>query len=150
MGLDIYYLKTKKRGLKKIESKVSGELERELYDLEWHESLKTEHHATEVGYQRKANFVYAFFENSIDEDTQVAVASKDEIEELLEKCNLVLEKKSESISEETLPTQSGFFFGGIDYDDWYYDKVNDCKEICEIILRDVNFEEELVYVYFSW
>jgi len=29
----------------------------------------------------------------------------------------------EVVMEETLPTVSGFFFGGTEYDEWYYDSL---------------------------
>lgn len=145
MGLDIYYIKTKKRNVKNLDSHEYGKLEEELSKLESNNET-----TFDVGYQRKANFVYAFFSESIDYDTQIAVVDKCEIEELLEKCLNTLEKRDESFAEENLPTQSGFFFGGTDYDELYYEKVKDCADICEKILANVDFDNELLFIYFSW
>lgn len=46
-----------------------------------------------------------------------------------------------SLAEELLPTQSGFFFGGIEYDEWYYENVTKTIKILEDLL--VENETEL-------
>ena len=51
---------------------------------------------------------------------------------------------------ELLPTTSGFFFGGTDYDEYY---VNDIKETIDIVtkvLETTDFEKEMVYYVSSW
>ena len=55
----------------------------------------------------------------------------------------------EETSKELLPTQSGFFFGSTDYDEWYYeDMVNILREFGKL-LKDWR-DDDIVFVYMSW
>lgn len=40
------------------------------------------------------------------------------------------------VAEELFPTQSGFFFGGTEYDTYYYNEVVDCIKLFEEVLAD--------------
>lgn len=40
-----------------------------------------------------------------------------------------------SVAEELLPTQSGFFFGGTEYDEWYLDQCKEALDMCNKILE---------------
>ena len=116
MGLDIYFYKRDKDNYK---------------------------HLTELGYFRKVNFLVNYFnlENCVDH-----ICTRDEMETLLSKCNSVLEKKTESISDKTLPTTSGFFFGSTDYDDWYYKDIQSVKDTITKALNDWDeYKEELIF-----
>lgn len=42
-----------------------------------------------------------------------------------------------SVAEVLLPTQGGFFFGGTDYDEWYWQSLIDTREALEKILECV-------------
>ena len=58
--------------------------------------------------------------------------------------------KNPSVAMELLPTTSGFFFGGTDYDEYY---VNDIKETIDIVtkvLETTDFEKEMIYYVSSW
>lgn len=55
-----------------------------------------------------------------------------------------------SVAELLLPTSSGFFFGGTNYDEYYYDDIEHTIEILESTLRDVDFEHEIVFYSSSW
>jgi hypothetical protein len=48
--------------------------------------------------------------------------------------------------EDLLPTTSGFFFGGIEYDEYYYDQV--CKTIT--LLEELSQEGSDIYYEASW
>lgn len=50
---------------------------------------------------------------------------RDYITDLLDKCNKVLADHSKA--EELLPTMDGFFFGSTEYDDYYFDDVEEVK-----------------------
>lgn len=41
-----------------------------------------------------------------------------------------------TIAKELLPTQSGFFFGGLEYDDWYLNQCKNALLMCNEILID--------------
>lgn len=55
-----------------------------------------------------------------------------------------------STAMELLPSQSGFFFGSIEYDQWYmYDIDYTIEKILEV-LRTTDFDKEIVYYTSSW
>lgn len=81
------------------------------------------HISSEVGYFRKVNFLVQFFENkglNVEEQKPLIIC-KEDVEELLLKCEQVLKDKSKG--PKILPTRNGFFFGSTDYDEYYYDSV---------------------------
>lgn len=56
--------------------------------------------------------------------------------------------KDPTVAEEILPTQSGFFFGSTNYDQWYYEDLINTKEQLETILAEIdehNIDEEMYY-----
>ena len=55
-----------------------------------------------------------------------------------------------SVARVLLPTQDGFFFGGTEYDQWYYQDVKDTVEIIEKVLAKTEFEHEIVMYSSSW
>jgi hypothetical protein len=98
---------------------------------------KVKYVTEEVGYWRKANHIHYWFVENVqngNDDCGNYWVSREKLEELLNVCNKVLTDKSRA--EELLPTQSGFFFGGTDYDEYYFDDVIDTKRICEECLSD--------------
>lgn len=93
----------------------------------------------EVGYWRKANHIHNFFTKAL---YQPDGEKSDEIwvpinilENLREKCIKVLEAKDDKISEELLPTEDGFFFGSIEYDDYYYDQIDYTIKVIDKALK---------------
>lgn len=76
----------------------------------------------EIGYWRKANQIHRWFVENIqkgEDDCKSYYVSRKKLQELKSLCQQVLENKS--LAEELLPTQSGFFFGGTEYEDYYFD-----------------------------
>lgn len=76
----------------------------------------------EVAYWRKANHIHAWFvknvQNGVDDCKRYYVSRK-QLTELVDTCKKVLAnpKKANTL----LPTQSGFFIGGVEYDQGYLD-----------------------------
>lgn len=54
--------------------------------------------------------------------------------------------KDPSIAQELLPTQSGFFFGGTDYDEWY---LQDIKDTARELKKELAIPEGGSYYYSS-
>lgn len=52
-----------------------------------------------------------------------------------------------SVAQELLPTQSGFFFGSTDYNEWYIEDLKHTKEILEAALAD---KDAAYYYQSSW
>jgi hypothetical protein len=75
---------------------------------------------TTVAYWRKANAIHAWFVENVQkgvDECQRSYVSVEQLEQLLTDVRAVLESPSKAA--ETLPTQSGFFFGSTDYDEYY-------------------------------
>jgi len=131
-----------------------------------------------VGYWRKFNALHSWFVQELGDgvdDCKELYFGEDKMKELLEilkKVKTILDnspkkkisvhtgwKNGEEIYEEgeaydadevedLLPTASGFFFGGTDYDDWYYDQVCNTIKLFEELLEEE--EGGSFYYQASW
>jgi hypothetical protein len=100
----------------------------------------------EAGYWRKQNQIHRWFVENIQNGTDDCgeyYVSKADLETLLELCEKV--KADHSLADSLLPSASGFFFGGTDYDEWYYNGIDNTIEILKEALEDENGE----YLYSS-
>lgn len=52
--------------------------------------------------------------------------------------------------EAILPTQSGFFFGSTDYDDWYLENIERTRDTLANIIDSIDFEKDDIYYLASW
>jgi hypothetical protein len=52
-------------------------------------------------------------------------------------------------AESLLPTQAGFFFGGTDYDEWYYKSLDQALEALEPVLEKASDDDVFTY-WSSW
>lgn len=102
----------------------------------------------EVGYWRKANAVHAWFVENVQDgrdECQTSYVDGGSLRKLLELVNQVL--ADHSLAPELLPTKSGFFFGGTNYDEWYFKDLEDTKVILEAALADDSGD---YYYHASW
>ena len=101
----------------------------------------------QVAYWRKANQIHAWFvanvQDGVDE-CQASYVSEEKLAELLAAVRAVLADHSRA--QELLPTQSGFFFGGTDVDDWYF---KDLEETEQMLAPLVESETSGEYEYQS-
>jgi hypothetical protein len=91
----------------------------------------------EAGYWRKANAIHKWFVDNIqsgNDNCGTYYVERDKLYELLETCQMV--KENNLKAEELLPTQSGFFFGDTDYNEWYFKDIDNTIEILEECLAD--------------
>ena len=58
--------------------------------------------------------------------------------------------KNPEICEKLLPCTSGFFFGSTEYDQWYIEDVRYTQQAIERILRETDFETQMIYYISSW
>jgi len=161
MGLDMYLIKRKKD----ITS-------RDYWNFD-----------NEEMYWRKANEIHKFFCDNCEEIEEGIVykVTKDNLLDLLGKCNKILEivktKKgtirngqkynlekqtwedileegivieNEEEIKEVLPTQSGFFFGSTDYDEYYLERIKNTQTHLEMILSTIDFDIYDMYYLASW
>jgi len=101
-----------------------------------------------AGYWRKANQIHQWFVDNVQEGVDNCsryYVSLEQLNELLGICNTVLADHSQA--EELLPTADGFFFGNTNYDEWYF---NDLEETVKILGRVTSNEEFDYYYVSSW
>jgi hypothetical protein len=102
----------------------------------------------EAGYWRKANQIHRWFVQNVqsgEDDCGDYYVERNQLQELLDLCKIV--QADHSKAEELLPSTSGFFFGGTDYDEWYYNDIDTTISILEEALEDKNGE---YYYTSSW
>ena len=130
MGLDMYLYGVKQE-FKKHDYNIGGYKE-----------------STEIGYWRKANAIHRWFvENCQDGEDNCATYTvvHEELKELKRVCEEVLQRPQEA--EDLLPTQSGFFFGPTEYDEWY---IQDLKDTIEIIDWALTQDFDYFEYHSSW
>lgn len=106
----------------------------------------------EIAYWRKANAIHKYFIDygQVEDDCRPLGVSTACIDKLKEYCTLILE--DHSLAPELLPTEEGFFFGDTSYDEYYFEKIEYTKTICEQLLNYIaNTKENFEIVYCaSW
>lgn len=155
MGLDMYLWKqkrvnvydfgqkgdcvAKKLTIKTIAEYEDGKKEEEEYIV--NEPQEDGRVWLPVGYWRKANAVHKWFVDlSGEEDKcQKIYVNGSQILSLLDACKQILADHSKA--KDLLPTQSGFFFGSTEYDEWYYEDLEKTVKM----LGDTKEEDEFIY-----
>lgn len=104
-----------------------------------------------VAYWRKANHIHAWFVSNVQDgidECQRSYVSYEQLVELRDTCKEVLadRKKADAL----LPTQAGFFFGGTEYDEYYFQDLEYTVEILDKILGEENAESVSYYYQSSW
>ena len=102
----------------------------------------------EAGYWRKQNQIHRWFVENVQEGIDNCgeyYVSKGDLETLLDLCQKV--KADHSLADSLLPSASGFFFGGTEYDEWYFDGIDNTIEILKEALED---ERGDYYYSSSW
>ena len=99
-----------------------------------------------VAYFRKVNFLIPFF--GYEENCSNIEIDKYQVEDLIEACKEVLANHDKASF--LLPTQAGLFFGSTDYDDLYFDDVQNVKEKFEEVLADFDMDEDILIMHCWW
>lgn len=100
-----------------------------------------------VAYWRKANAIHDWFvqkcQNGVDE-CQLTYVSRGQLEDLRTLCLRAIAEKD----AELLPPQEGFFFGGTDVDEWYWQSLKDTVAQLDRVLKAP--EDVSLYYQSSW
>lgn len=107
---------------------------------------------SDVAYFRKVNFLLPYF--GYEENCSEITIDKCEVEELVDDCKRVLAAKdtdeAESVADELLPTEDGYFFGSTDYDEWYFKDVQEVMDKFTEILDTFDFDENELIMDCWW
>lgn len=107
----------------------------------------------EVAYWRKANQIHNWFVQNVqngNDDCRSYYVGSSQLEDLVNRCKEVLEDNSKA--EELLPSQSGFFFGSTEYDEWYFKDLENTVELVGGILEEMKENDAYYDFYYesSW
>lgn len=94
------------------------------------------------------NWLVKHLELNEDECVEDVLVPKEKLEELLSDVHAVL--NNHNLAEQLLPTKGGFFFGGTDYSDYYFDSLIGIETEIQALLATTDFETEDVYYDESW
>jgi hypothetical protein len=102
-------------------------------------------------YWRKANQIHRWFVlntmDGVDDGTPSGPIHGEVLADLVDRCKQVLE--TPLLAAQLLPTQSGFFFGSVDYDEWYIADLKDTVEQLDTVFQ--TYPKPLVLRYrASW
>ncbi|MCK8605686.1 hypothetical protein LNP18_06160 [Leuconostoc citreum] len=99
---------------------------------------------------RKANQIRQWFVMRFDEDDNDClelVITRDDIDALMTDIETVLQNPNEA--EAIMPTSSGFFFGGTDYDAYYYQELQDTLAYLANEFK-YNEDKDILFYTESW
>ena len=137
---------------KEVTDRLRAEFENEAIELQRKIDECYDALYSEVAYFRKVNFLLPYF--NYEENCSEVVIDKCEVEELIGYCKRVINAKdtdiAESIANELLPTEAGFFFGNTDYDEWYFKDVQEVMDKFTEILNDFDFDENELIMDCWW
>ena len=100
---------------------------------------------------RKANEIHAWFVNNVqggEDNCQRYEVSIEDLRLLVKLCRDVLADRSKA--DDLLPTAEGFFFGSTDYDEYYFEDLQDTIEKLEPFITDPSWESWDFYYQSSW
>lgn len=154
MGLDMY-LKGKRylHGcFEGADSTIAKKIQDLFPELEgrtgrWDDGSLVTEIGINVGYWRKANHIHAWFVDVVqdgEDDCNVHYVDRGHLIELQEICQRVLNDRT--LASKILPVTEGFFFGGTDYGEWYF---QDLRDTLEIIDRALSLPSEWSFEYQS-
>jgi hypothetical protein len=146
MGLDMYL--NAKRFLWHSESDLATNIKNNFPDLPEH--MQVQEVTVKAMYWRKANAIHKWFVDNVQEgvdDHREFEVSLEQLEELLEVIEEVLDNPERAGA--LLPPQEGFFFGGKEMDEWYWEQLKRTQsKLQELFTRD--WRSWVFYYRASW
>lgn len=101
-----------------------------------------------VAYWRKSNQIHGWFvanvQDGVDE-CEEAYVEREKLVELRDLCKRAVEEKNARL----LPPTPGFFFGGTDIDDWYWEDLKLTVKQLDAVLNNPVFNEGWNFYYRS-
>jgi hypothetical protein len=139
MGLDMYFYLEKYEAQLRFSdnSNVLLHYDEDLKELEndiFTRNFKSIETKYQVGYFRKFNALHSYIVNKYangEDDCKPIFLDKEDIEEIIE----TLKSITKDNAKKVLPTQSGFFFGSQEYDEWYFKDIEYAIDMLEKMLK---------------
>lgn len=156
MGLDMYlYLNRyesvtpwEKGGTEKKEGFYPEEM-KEFGEGIFKRNFMSKKTSCQVGYWRKADAIHSWFVNNCADgvdDCKPIYVSEEKLKELLGLVNETLANPTKASA--LLPTQSGFFFGSTEYDEWYKQDLKYTRDLLNEVLtflKDKDYRWSVIY-----
>ena len=124
MGLDMYL--TAERYIWSSEKPISDEVANLLGLQLDGERMRVNSVEAEAMYWRKANAIHKWFVENIqggEDNCRRYYVEREQLTELRDLCAKLCTQRE--MAEETLPTADGFFFGSTEYDEWYWNGIEE-------------------------
>jgi hypothetical protein len=146
MGLDMYL--RAKRFIWFNEEDIAAAVAAHFPELK---DRKVKQVEAEAAYWRKANAIHKWFVDNVQEgvdDCGDYAVSREQLETLRDTCRRVLDFRHLATGQ--LPPAEGFFFGGTDIDEWYFQDLADTVEMIDSILADFPADKWEFEYHSSW
>ena len=104
-----------------------------------------------VGYWRKANQIHKWFVDNIQngqDDCGEYFVSREDLIKLRGLCRKVMRNRKKAY--ELLPSSSGFFFGGVEYDKYYFEQIKSTIKILDNVINNSKYIGADFYYLASW
>lgn len=157
MGLDMYLHARKFVSGYNHSSDEEKEIFKTITEAVGLQDMHDERYATvsvNVAYWRKANHIHDWFVKHVqggEDDCKEYFVSRETLMELEQTCRKVVEAGTGEVASELLPTASGFFFGGTDYDEYYFEATDwTAKRLAEILGLPAGMNGFDFYYSSSW
>ena len=145
MGLDMYLTKHVFVGANYQHRQVIGSIKLKTGSEPIKIDLnKVSYIVEDAGYWRKANQIHKWFVDNVqdgEDDCKPYYVSTEKLKELKALCKKVIKTKEWQL----LPPQEGFFFGGNEADEYYYETLKETVKILGAIDKDAEY-----YYQSSW
>ena len=156
MGLDMY-LEKAKIGAEKYfktdweELKVTNkqEFNNEVLPLLYNDGGR-QCLTKEIYYWRKSSAIHKWFSNQTEHglgNCETLEVTKEMLQDFIFILEEVIKCKN---GEEKLPTTSGFFFGSMEYDEWYYEDLKRTLTKFKSLIDSFDFGKEKIYYHGWW
>lgn len=103
-----------------------------------------------IGYWRKANQIHSWFVQNVQggkDECEPHRVSRDKLRELRETCQRALDNPDQA--EKILTPRSGFFFGSIEVNEWYFEDLRHTIKVIDTCLSE-RYEDWEFYYRSSW
>lgn len=96
-----------------------------------------------IGYWRKANHIHKWFVDktqSGEDKCEPSWVTKEQLQDLRVLCQMVLDEPDKA--QELLPSESGFFFGSTEYDEWYMESTKHTINVLDNAIQLIDNEPD--------